>query len=72
MVEIDFWMRPKASEVLELVDSLSEESTQVYMTKGEVPDSIVRNVSISAGSDKWEKVSWLEYWYDPTSSELIV
>ena len=56
-LEFDFWMRPKASEILELADGLSEDSTQIYVVSGESASSISRNVSIPAESDKWEKVS---------------
>jgi serine/threonine protein kinase len=62
MLDIDFWMRPKASEVLELVDSLSEDSTPVYVIHGNSALSVTRSISLPAESDKWEKVSWREYW----------
>lgn len=61
ILEIDWWRRPTAPEILQAINSLSEEATQVYVLSVE-PDSFRQQLHLHYDSGSWKAVLWKQCW----------
>lgn len=61
MLEIDWWRRPKAQEILQAISSLSQETTQVYIFH-EDPALFHRRLHLYYKDEHWKEVLWKQYW----------
>lgn len=74
MLEIDWWRRPTAQEILQVINTLSEETTQVYILSEET-DLFRQRLRLYYDNESWKAVLWKRCWYDPSriiSSLLLV
>src|SRR5271163_1071110 len=67
MFEIDWWKRPSARELLQVLNSLSQDSTEFYILDRE-SGKCIRHIRLYHDNHtSWETVRWNRYWYIPDS-----
>lgn len=58
----EWWKRPSAAEILDLLNSTAGSSTQVYLGVKENGE-LGHSVGLDAVSDLWKRVAWKQYWF---------
>ena len=61
-LEVDWWKRPTAEDVLTVLHSTFEETTEVYLLDGE-HGAFVQRVRLYPDSPSWRSVRWDRHWY---------
>jgi len=68
-LEIDWWKRPGAADILSLMDSLSNEKMSDSLLTDENASSEFEEKSVLEENDEaWEYVTWRRFWYNPSLS----
>ena len=62
MVEIDWWKRPSANEMLHVLQYISGDTSRVYVVVGQ-PGIIRQPLGLSEDSESWDKIRWQRWWY---------
>ena len=63
MLEVDWWKRPSAREILNVLSSLHEETTKVYLVDGS--GALRQPLRLYYVSESWKAVFWKRCWFVP-------
>jgi len=69
MLDRDCWMRPSAQELLLVLATLIDETTQVYVL-GDQSDTFRQRLRLYYDSESWKTALWKRCWYTPKTSHL--
>jgi serine/threonine protein kinase len=62
LLEIDWWLRPSAREVLQIINTLLEDTTQVYVLNGET-GVFRQRLHLYYDDEIWKSIQWRRCWY---------